>query len=252
MTDLVKIERQGAVLTAILNRPDKKNALTGEMYAALSGALATASGDPDIAVVLFAGAGGVFTAGNDIVDFATRAQDPSGVEDSPGGKFIRALARFDKPVVAAVEGNAVGIGTTLCFHCDLVYAAPSARFRMPFVDLGLVPEAGASRLAPMRFGPAKAAEYLLLGEAFDAETACEIGFVNAVTPAEYLFALAMEKAQALAAKPRAAMLATRRLLRGDREALYAHMEVELEAFAAAVRSPDARKAFNSFLGKAKG
>ena len=251
MTEHVKIERHGAVLAAILNRPDKKNALTGEMYEALSLALATASADATLAVVLFAGEGGVFTAGNDIADFATAAQNPSGVEDSPGGKFIRALARFEKPMIAAVEGNAVGIGTTLCFHCDLVYAAPSARFRMPFVDLGLVPEAGASMLAPLRFGAAKAAEFLLLGDAFDAETARQIGFVNALAPAEGLRALAMEKAQALAAKPRAAMLATRRLLRGDREPLYAHMEAELEAFAAAVRSPEARKAFMAFLGKGK-
>jgi len=249
MTTQVKTERHGAVLTAVLNRPEKKNALTGEMYDALRDALATSSSDDGIAVVLFAGEGGVFTAGNDILDFATQAQAAGGVEDSPGGKFIRALARFDKPLVAAVEGVAVGIGTTLCFHCDLVYAAPSARFRMPFVDLGLVPEAGASRLAPTRFGLARAAEYLLLGEAFDAETARELGFVNAVTPAGSLRALAMEKAQALAAKPRAAMLATRRLMRGDREPLYAHMEVELEAFAAAVRSPEARQAFMAFLAK---
>ena len=139
MTEHVKIKRHGAVLAAILNRPDKKNALTGEMYEALSLALATASADASLAVVLFAGEGGVFTAGNDILDFATQAQAAGGVEDSPGGKFIRALARFDKPLVAAVEGQAVGIGTTLCFHCDLVYAAPNARFLMPFVNLGLVP-----------------------------------------------------------------------------------------------------------------
>jgi enoyl-CoA hydratase/carnithine racemase len=251
MTGHVIVERRGAVLSATLNRPEKKNALTGAMYETLTEALATASADADLAVVLFSGAGGVFTAGNDILDFATRAQDPSAVEDSPGGQFIRALARFDKPLIAAVEGNAVGVGTTLCFHCDLVYAAPSARFRMPFVDLGLVPEAGASMLAPLRFGQAKAAQYLLLGEAFDAETARQIGFVNAVAPAEDLFALAMQAAQALAQKPRAAMLATRRLMRGDREPLYAHMEQELEAFAAAVRSPEARKAFITFLGKGK-
>jgi enoyl-CoA hydratase/carnithine racemase len=122
---------------------------------------------------------------------------------------------------------------------------------MPFVDLGLVPEAGASRLAPLRFGFARAAEFLLLGEAFDAETAREIGFVNAVVPAEGLRARAMEKAQALAAKPRAAMLATRRLLRGDREPLYAHMEAELRDFSAAMRSPEAKKAFMAFLGKGK-
>jgi len=252
MTEHVKVERDGAVLSVILNRPDKKNALTAAMYDAMRGALEAATIDDELAVVVFSGEGGVFTAGNDIADFAAAAQSAHGFEASAGGKFIRALARFDKPLVAAVEGNAVGIGTTLCFHCDLVYAAPSAKFRMPFVDLGLVPEGGASMLAPLRFGFPRAAEFLLLGEAFGAETAKEIGFVNAVTPAEGLRALAMEKARALASKPRAAMLATRRLLRGDREPLYAHMEAELEAFAAAVRSPEARKAFMAFLGKGKG
>jgi enoyl-CoA hydratase/carnithine racemase len=251
MTEHVKLERDGAVLTAILNRPDKKNALTGEMYDALRAALEAAAIHDGVAVMLFVGEGGEFTAGNDIGDFAAAAQKPGGVDASPASQFIRALARFDKPLVAAVEGNAVGIGTTLCFHCDLVYAAPSAKFRMPFVDLGLVPEAGASMLAPLRFGYARAAEYLLLGEAFGAETAREIGFVNAVVPAEGLRALAMEKARALAAKPRAAMLATRRLLRGDREPLYAHMEAELRDFSAAMRSPEAKKAFMAFLGKGK-
>jgi len=252
MSEHVRIERDGGVLLATLSRVEKKNALTADMYGALLGALETASADKDIAVVLIAGDGGVFTAGNDIGDFVKAAQSPAGFQESAGGRFIRALARFEKPLVVAVEGNAVGIGTTLCLHADLVYAAPSARFRMPFVDLGLVPEAGASRLVPARFGPARAAEYLLLGEAFDAPTAREIGFVNAVVPAEELRAHALGKAKALAGKPRAALLATRRLMRGDQEALYVHMEAELEVFAKAVRSPEAAAAFMAFLSKAKG
>ena len=183
------------------------------MYAAMLGALDEASADASIACVLVSGEGGIFTAGNDIGDFIKGAMSSASADESTaGGRFIRALARFEKPIVAAVEGQAIGIGTTLCFHCDLVYAAPSARFQMPFVNLGLVPEAGSSRLATMRFGVGKASEMLLLGEAFDAATAHEIGFVNAIVPAETLYAHAMEKAQALAATPAEAVrtLAARR------------------------------------------
>jgi enoyl-CoA hydratase/carnithine racemase len=252
MTDLLRIKREDAVLCVALNRPQKKNALTGEMYRALLAALDTASADAGIGAVLLSGEGGVFTAGNDIGDFLAGARaEPTDDAPSPGSLFIRALARFEKPLVAAIEGQAVGIGTTLCFHCDLIYAAPNARFLMPFVNLGLVPEAGSSMLAPLRFGRARAAEFLLLAEPFDAETAREIGLVNAVVPADQLFAHALEKARALAAKPRAALLATRRLMRGEPEALYAHMEAELVEFARAVRSPEAKAAFVGFLEKGK-
>jgi enoyl-CoA hydratase/carnithine racemase len=252
MTDLVLTRREGAVLHVSLNRPKKKNALTGEMYVALRAAFESASADASVGALLLTGEGGVFTAGNDIGDFLTSAQSAEAAGDaSPGARFIRALSRFDKPLVAAIEGQAVGIGTTLCFHCDLVYAAPSARFLMPFVDLGLVPEAGASMLAPLRFGRAKAAEMLLLAEPFDAETARTIGLVNAIVPAERLQAHALDKARALCAKPRAALLATRRLMRGESEALSAHMEAELVEFARAMRSPEAKAAFVSFLEKAR-
>src|ERR1700678_2676947 len=204
MTDLVRIHRDGAVLGVTLNRPQKKNALTSEMYEALLGAFESAAGDEGVGALLLAGEGGVFTAGNDIGDFLAGAQSAAKKSlSTPGGRFIRALSRFEKPLVAAIEGQAVGIGTTLCFHCDLVYAAPNARFLMPFVNLGLVPEAGSSMLAPMRFGRARAAEMLLLAEPFGAETARELGLVNAVVPPEQLYAHALEKARALAAKPRA-------------------------------------------------
>jgi len=253
MSDLILARREGAVVCVTLNRPQKKNALTGEMYAALLAAFETAGADDGVGALLLAGEGGVFTAGNDIGDFLAAAQSADEENPStPGGRFIRALSRFAKPLVAAVEGQAVGIGTTLCFHCDLVYAAPSARFLMPFVNLGLVPEAGSSMLAPMRFGRARAAEFLLLAEPFDAETARQIGLVNAIVPAEDLRAHALSKAQALAAKPRAALLATRRLMRGDSEALYAQMELELDEFWRALRSPEARAAFTAFLQKPKG
>ena len=249
----VDVERDGGVLVATLNRPDKKNALTGAMYRALREALATASADEGVGCVLVTGAGGAFCAGNDIGDFLAenRAQS-EGARSGPGGEFIRALARFEKPLVAAVEGPAIGVGTTMCLHCDLVYAAPGARFAMPFVNLGLVPEAGSSMLAPRRFGLGVASEFLLLGEAVEAARAREIGLVNAVVAAHELRAFALEKAKALAAKPRAALLATRKLMRGDAEALYAHMESELVAFAKALKSPEARAAFESFAGRPKG
>ena len=248
----VEIERDGDVLVATLNRPEKKNALTGAMYRALREALLTASAEPAVGAVLVTGAGGVFCAGNDIGDFLAenRAQS-EGARAGPGGEFIRALARFDKPLVAAVEGPAVGVGTTMCLHCDLVYAAPSARFAMPFVNLGLVPEAGSSLLAPARFGRAVASELLLLGEAIEAARAKEIGLVNEVVAANLLKAHALGKAKALAAKPRAALMATRKLMRGDAEALYAHMEEELAAFARALKSPEARAAFEAFATKPK-
>jgi enoyl-CoA hydratase/carnithine racemase len=253
MTDLIQQSRDGAVLRLTLNRPRKKNALTGEMYLALLAAFAATSADDSLGVILLEGAGGDFTAGNDIGDFLAGAQTAIAEgEASPAAQFIRALARFEKPIVAAIDGQAVGIGTTLCFHCDLVYAAPNARFLMPFVNLGLVPEAGSSLLAPMRFGHARASELLLLAEPFDAATAREIGLVNAIVPAEQLRVHALAKAQALAAKPRAALLATRRLMRGDGAALEARMDTELLEFARAMRSPEAKQAFTAFLEKAKG
>jgi enoyl-CoA hydratase/carnithine racemase len=248
----VLVERDGGVLVATLNRPEKKNALTGAMYRTLREALATASADAGIGAVMVTGAGGGFCAGNDIGDFlAENRAQTEGARSGAGGEFIRALARFDKPLVAAVEGAAVGVGTTMCLHCDLVYAAPSARFAMPFVNLGLVPEAGSSRLAPRRFGPAIASELLLLGEAIDAARAREIGLVNEIIAPNALKAHALEKAKALAAKPRAALLATRKLMRGDAEALYAHMEEELVEFARALKSPEARAAFEAFAGRGK-
>ena len=248
MTDLVEISRTGQVLCATLARTEKKNALTGAMYQALLEAFAQAGRDETIGAVLVRGKDGMFTAGNDIADFLAAA---GSMEASPGSLFIRALAAFEKPLVAAVEGPAIGIGTTLCFHCDLVYAAPSARFQMPFVSLGIVPEAGSSLLAPQRFGYARAAEYILLGESFDAAVAHDLGLVNAVVEADQLYAHALAKAQALAAQPRDALLATRRLLRGDPAILKARMDEELRLFGEAVRSPQARAAFIAFMQRPK-
>jgi enoyl-CoA hydratase/carnithine racemase len=252
----IEIRRDGAVVSAAFDRPEKKNAVTSAMYEALIDVFDKAERDPDVGALVLSGAGGVFTAGNDINDFlavATGAASGSrDIRDAPGWRFISRLAGFEKPLVAAVQGQAVGIGTTLCFHCDLVYASADARFHMPFVNLGLVPEAGASLLAPLRFGRAKASEFLLLAEPFGAEAARELGLVNAVLPQSSLLAHAMSKAAALAAKPRSALLAARRLMRGDPAPLKARMEEEIAAFSAALASGEARAAFMAFLSGAKG
>ena len=255
MTSDIEIGREGAVVSVTFARPEKKNAITSAMYEALIDVLDTSDRDASVGALVISGKGGVFTAGNDISDFlaiATGAAGSRDPRDFPGWRFISRLVDFGKPLIAAVQGPAVGVGTTLCFHCDLVYAANDARFHMPFVNLGLVPEAGSSLLAPERFGRAKAAEYLLLGEPFDAETALTLCLVNEVLPESALLAHAKRKAAALAAKPRAALLATRRLMRGDPAALKERMEREIKAFGAALASDEARSAFLAFMAGARG
>jgi enoyl-CoA hydratase/carnithine racemase len=250
MTQDIEIAREGALMFAAFARPEKKNAITGAMYEALIEAFEAAERDASVGALVLSGKGGVFTAGNDIRDFLSVATGPAaspGAGDFPAWRFTKRLAAFEKPLVAAIDGLAIGIGTTLCFHCDLVYATPEARFQMPFVNLGLVPEAGSSLLAPQRFGRAKAAEFLLLAESFGAEEAHALGLVNAVLPQAELIAHATSKAAALAAKPRAALLATRRLLRGDQTALKTCMADEMKAFSAALESAEARTAFQAFL-----
>jgi enoyl-CoA hydratase/carnithine racemase len=245
MTHDIEVAREGAVLSAAFARPQKKNAITGLMYDALTEAFEVAERDSDVGAFVLSGKGGVFTAGNDIADFLAVAARGSG--DFPAWRFVSKLAELEKPLVAAVDGLAIGVGTTLLFHCDLVYATPEARFQMPFVNLGLVPEAGSSLLAPLRFGRAKATEFLLLGQPFGAEEARALGLVNAVLPQSELMAQAMGKAAELAAQPRAALLATRRLMRGDNEALKARMAEEMHGFSAALKSPEAHAAFQAFL-----
>ncbi len=199
-----------------------------------------------------AGRGGVFTAGNDIADFLAVAA--AGGRDGiafPACRFVSRLADFEKPLIAAVDGLAVGVGTTLCFHCDLVYASPAARFHMPFVNLGLVPEAGSSLLAPQRFGRARAAEFLMLAEPFDAEAALALGFVNAIVPADALLAHAVGKAAALAAKPRSALLDDAPADARRPRRAQGPMAEENEAFAAALASPEARAAFMAFMAQGR-
>jgi enoyl-CoA hydratase/carnithine racemase len=248
MSEHIKLEQADGVLTISMDRQDKKNALTGAMYEAMIAAIDSAEADAKTGVLLLRGAGGLFTAGNDIGDFLAAAGK---LEDFPALRFIRRLAICDKPVIAAVDGVAVGVGTTILFHCDLVYAAPNAAFRMPFVDLGLVPEAAASLLVPQRVGQAKASELLLLAEGFDAAEALRLGIINAIIAPELLHAHAFERARTLAAKPRNAVATTRRLIRGDRDAILTRMDEEAHEFGRALRSDEAKAAFMAFMAKGK-
>ncbi len=243
----VEISRSGAVLELTLNRPAKKNALTNAMYRALNVALHEAEADHAIGAVLIAGAGGVFTAGNDIGDFVAAVQGG----ETAGVDFVRKIAIFPKPLVAAVDGLAVGIGSTMLLHCDLVYATPESRFSLPFVDLGLLPEAGSSLLLPRRVGMARASAWLLAGESFSADEALAAGLLNAIPPQASLLATAREKAAKLAAKPRTALMAARKFMRGDQKEILDRIEAELDAFRKALASPEARAALTAFLNKGK-
>jgi enoyl-CoA hydratase/carnithine racemase len=228
------------------DRPGKKNALTGAMYAAATEALHDADRDARVGAIVLRGAGGAFTAGNDLADFLAASKAAT---ELPAFAFIKALALCETPLVAAVEGVAVGIGATLILHCDLVYMSPGAMLRMPFVDLGLVPEAAASLLLQRRIGLAKASELLLLCEWLDADTALRLGLANEIISAGKLRSHAVLQAGRLAAKPRAALAATRRLIRGDRREILARIEDEARCFAKALGSDEAKTAFRAFLGE---
>jgi len=239
----VQVTTAERITTIRLDRPDKKNALTFAMYAAMRGALEAAAADPAVRAVVIAGSRECFTAGNDLGDFMRTAQ--GGGEPNEALGFLRALANFDKPLVAAVAGVAIGIGTTLLLHCDLVYAAPNARFKVPFVDLGLVPEAGSSILLPALVGPRRAAQMLLLGEQLDAATAASWGLINAVV--EDPDAAAITAAGRLVASAPAALRITKSLTRrAHRDQVLEAMRIEGEAFAERLRSPEAMEAFQAF------
>ncbi|MFT4189966.1 MAG: enoyl-CoA hydratase [Comamonas sp.] len=259
MSDILQDRSDDGVLTLTFNRLDKKNALTQAMYATLAQALTDAAGDAAVRVVVLQGDVTVFSAGNDIADFLARSQAPAQGEGGAGGvfdagrpvfTFLRALVTFPKPLLAAVCGPAVGIGTTLLLHCDLVYAGDNAAFSLPFVNLGVCPEAGSSLLLPQLLGAHRAAEALLLGEPFMAEAALEVGLVNRVLPPTEASAYAQAQARKLAAKSQAALLAAKRLLRQtQREAVLARIDEEAEVFAGLLRGPASQEAFNAFLEK---
>lgn len=240
----VMIDREDGVLRVVMNRPEKKNALDREMYETITAALRSANADADTRAILLGATGGAFCAGNDLDDFRYAVKSP---RDFAAFPFVKALVACRKPLVAAVDGDAVGLGATMLLHCDLVYAAPSARFRMPFVDLGFTPEAGSSLLAPMRFGLAKASQFLLLCESFDAEEAARLGLVNALVAAPALQATALDAARRLAEKFPSALLETRRLLRGDQAALERRIDEEAQLFAKALGSPEVRARVEAFF-----
>jgi enoyl-CoA hydratase/carnithine racemase len=199
-------------------------------------------------VVLFQGHESIFSAGNDIGDFLNQ---PPSTQASPVFRFLRGIATFEKPLLAAVAGPAVGIGTTLLFHCDLVYAGDNAAFSMPFVNLGLCPEAASSLLAPRMFGYHRAAEALLMGEPFMAEAALEVGLVNRIVPPTEANGLAQTQARKLAAKPLTSLIATKRLMKGDTQAVLQKMDEEGQSFGRMLREPAAKEAFGAFMEKRK-
>jgi enoyl-CoA hydratase/carnithine racemase len=240
-------EQSGSLLRVQLNRPAKKNAMTLSMYAFLADVFNRAAKDECTRVVLWHGAGDSFCAGNDIEDFL---KNPPGPADSAQAGLMTALLEFDKPLIAAVQGAAIGGGTTMLLHCDFVYAGESARFQMPFINLAVLPEFGSSFLVPARIGHIRAAELILLGLPFDAKRAADLGFVTQVVSDQDLLATASETARKLAAKPASALQASKRLMKQlFRDQIKAAMKVENEEFSAQVRSEDAKEAFRAFLEK---
>ncbi|MFD0666800.1 enoyl-CoA hydratase [Ramlibacter sp. MAHUQ-53] len=248
MSDIL-VHAESGVFTITFNRPQRKNSITAAMYAALADALEAARADEAVRVVVFQGNETVFSAGNDIADFL---ETPPSSHDAPVFRFLRALAGFPKPVVAAVCGPAVGIGTTMLLHCDLVYAGDNAMFSLPFVNLGLCPEAASSLLLPRLLGHQRAAEALMLGEPFMAEAALEVGLVNRVVPPSEAAALAQAQARKLAAKPRTSLQETKRLMKQGQAALVAQqMQEEGAIFGRMLTEPAAKEAFGAFLDKRK-
>jgi enoyl-CoA hydratase/carnithine racemase len=236
-------------MTIVINRPEKKNSLTWEMYDSLAQALEQADHDQDVNAIVLQGKGGCFCAGNDLSGFAS----PPSVDETPASqRFIQQIATTKKPLIAIVEGQAVGIGTTMLLHCDLIYAGTNATFSLPFVNLGLTPEAASSYLLPKLIGHQKASELLLLGEAFSAETAYEIGLVNQVFPESSLYTDAMEKVQALVRQPVAAVMATKKLLKNGAETVVNETILEeLTIFTERMRSPEFAEIINAFLHSRK-
>jgi enoyl-CoA hydratase/carnithine racemase len=250
MTSLVDIRDDGGVRTVRMNRPDKKNALTAAMYDAMAAALADTKTDPSIRCVMFAGAPGAFCAGNDLDEFRKAAEDGEGLGESVL-RFLHALAYCERPLVAAVDGFAVGVGTTMLMHCDYVVASPSARFTTPFVGLGLVPEAASTLLAPRLMGPRRAFALLVMGEPLDSEQALSVGLINAIADSTAVESQALAAARKIAALPPEAVLASRRMIRGEPEELAARIDMEADFFRERLQSPEAQAAFASFFARKK-
>ena len=246
MTELVIVTDDGPVRIVRMNRPDKKNALTMAMYDAMAEAIESAGKTPDLRCLLIAGAPTVFCAGNDIGDFL-KAAGEGGALGEPILRFLYALARNETPMVAAVQGNAIGIGTTMLMHCDHVIASSEARFSTPFVGLGLVPEAASSLIAPRLMGQARAFSLLVMGRSLSADDAKAAGLVNTVVAPDKVEAEAMKAAREIAALPPQAVLASRRLMRGSPDEIVARIDAEAELFKTRLQSAEAQAAFTAFM-----
>lgn len=245
MTDHIIVTDDNGIRTIRIDRTDKKNALTQAMYQGLADAVAGGEADASVRVLVLTGTGDVFTAGNDLNDFLSVGD----IAASPAAAFLRALSTASKPVVAAVNGTAIGIGVTMLLHCDLVVVAEGVRLQFPFINLALVPEAASSLLLPRLAGYHRAAELLLLGEPFDAATAREIGLATRVVPAESVIEAAAELAGRLADKPAAALRLSKALLKSEDRGVAARMEAEFDAFAQCLRSPELKEAVAAFFGR---
>ena len=248
MPDII-VSDDGAIRTVRMNRPEKKNALTLAMYDAMAEAIESADARDDLSCLVIAGRASGFCAGNDIGDFVEMTK--TGALGTPILRFLHALNRSEKPLVAAVAGRAVGVGTTMLLHCDHVVAAEDALLSTPFVALGLVPEAGSSLIAPRLMGHARAFELLVMGRPLTAAAAREAGIVNRIVPAAELEATALAAARAICALPPHAVAASRRLMRGSMAQIDGHIDAEAEAFRKRLASPEAKAAFAAFLGKKK-
>jgi enoyl-CoA hydratase/carnithine racemase len=246
MDDLVKVSASDTVLEVRFNRPEKKNALTRDMYESVITAFERADADPSVRVVLLTGTGDTFTSGNDVKDFQGANSRPRG-----GSRFLPVLSSLQKPLLAAVNGAAIGVGTTMLFHCDLIVAVRSARFQMPFTSLGLVPEAASSLLVPRLLGHQRASALLLLGESLDAATALDWGLVNRVVDDAALMETAREMAARLAALPPQAVRLTKRLIKHGAPDVAGRIQEEIALFTERLASPEAQEAFAAFLEKRK-
>lgn len=243
-------KKENGVFTIEFNRPDKKNAITTAMYQMMADGLKDAESDPTVRAILIAGKQEIFTAGNDLEDFLKNPPSMSG--ERPVAQFMRALSGASKPVVAAVSGAAIGIGTTLLLHCDLVYASDSAKFSLPFTQLGLCPEFASSMLLPQVAGYQRAAEKLMLGEPFSAQEAHEMGMVCKIVPAAELSAFAQAQAAKLAALPASSLRTTKCLMKGHRsDAVNAQMAEEVKHFSQMLGANEAKEAFTAFFEKRK-
>lgn len=252
MSDHILVERADGVMKVVMNRPDKKNALTEAMYAAMGDAIEAAHAEQDVRVIYFTGADGAFTAGNDLGDFARQGAEPAGAsqEERPVSRFLRLISTAEKPIVAGVNGLAVGVGVTMLLHCDLVYAGSTASFQMPFVNLGLVPEAASTYLLPKVAGLQKASDLFLTGRKVGAEEAESMGLVAQVFPGDTLQEEAYGRARILASKAPTAVKLTKSLLRGGEAANVAsQMAKEAGHFAAQLRSDEVKEAISAFFDK---